>query len=200
MSAFVRLLATCTGAIVLLLLTGCGGAKKQCVSHGIFCENLPKHRVFRVGWVENVSLGNAPPVLTFRVRTIDVGPNGFTVAASFTNRSQRPLALPTGVERSQKNFGLGVLTDQMSVRIEDPGQYLVKATRFTPSLPKVLEPGHTWSGTMHSSIPPRSLRWLRVLFGVFFWRGKPPPGFGPFFAYATTHNVRAPGPVGKNPS
>jgi hypothetical protein len=192
----VRLRATCIGTLVLLLASCGGSGKARCVAHGIYCNNLPEHKVLRVGWVENVSLGSAPPVLTFRVRTIDVGPKGFAVAASFTNRSQRPLGFPKGTQQSPKNFGLGVFTDAVSVRVEDPGQYLLKATRFTPSLPRVLEPGRTWSGTMSASDPPRNNRWLRVVFGVFFWRGKPPAGFGPYFAYATTHNVRAPGPVG----
>jgi hypothetical protein len=190
----------CTGALVVLL-TGCGGASKpRCVSHGIYCENLPRHKVLRVGWNEKVFLDGAPPVLVFRVRSIEVGPNGFKVAVSFTNRSKQALNLPAGTLRSPRNFGLGVYTDAVSVRIEDPGQYLLRATRFEPALPRVLGAGQTWSGTMSGSDPPRSRRWLRVLFGVLFWRGKPPPGFGPFFAYATTHNVRAPGPVGTVPS
>ena len=185
----------------MLLVAGCGsGTKQRCVSHGIYCENLPRHEVLRVGWIENVSLGNAPPVLVFRVRSIEVGPKGFTIATSFTNRSRQALRLPTGTMRSPKNFGLGVYTDAVSVRIEDPGQYLLHATRFSPALPRMLGAGETWSGTMSGNVPPRARRWLRVVFGVFFWRGKPPAGFGPFFAYATSHNVRAPGPIGASGS
>jgi hypothetical protein len=194
----VRLRATCTGAIVLLL-AGCGGGTKRCVSHGIYCDNLPKHKVLRVRWNEPIALGSKPPVLVFRVRSVEVGEQGFTIAASFTNRTKQALALPKGTPRSPRQFGLGVYTDAVTVRVEDPGQYLLKANRFEPALPKVLEAGQTWSGTMSGDTPPRSGRWLRVVFGVFFWRGKPPEGFGPFFAYATSHNVRAPSPVGQTP-
>jgi hypothetical protein len=147
-----------------------------------------------VGWDEPISFADKPPVLVFRVKSIEVGPKGFTIAASFTNRTDRVLALPKGTQRSPRNFGLGVFTDAVSVRVEDPGQYFVKATRFDPKLPRTLSAGQTWSGTMSGGDPPRARRWLRVVFGVFFWKGKPPAGFGPFFAYATTHNVRAPAP------
>ena len=183
----------------MLLLAGCGGGSTaRCVSHGIYCENLPRQQVLHVGWNEPIALDGHSPVLVFRVRSIEVGSKGFKVATSFTNRTKQALKLPAGTQQSPRNFGLGVFTDAVSVRIEDPGQYLVRATRFDPPLPKVLEPGQTWSGTMSGSEPPRSRRWLRVVYGVFFWRGKPPTGFGPFFAYATSHNVRAPAPVGKS--
>ena len=115
-------------------------------------------------------------------------------------RRSTALTLPAGTLRSPKDFGLGVFTDALGERVEDPGQSLVKATRFDPPLPRELASGKTWSGTMSGDVPPRSRHWLRVVFGAFFWRGKPPAGFGPFFVYATTHNVRAPGPVGKPPA
>jgi hypothetical protein len=65
-----------------------------------------------------------------------------------------------------------------------------------PGFPRELAPGQSWNGTMTSDEPPRNKRWLRVLFGAFFWKGKPPYGLLPFFVWQTTRTVQAPGPVG----
>jgi hypothetical protein len=193
----VRLWVIGTGAVALaVLLAGCGGGtKKECVSHGIKCENLPKHTVFRVNWNEKASV-DGKPIATFRVKSIEVGPNGYKIVASFTNTSPSVLRLPTGTASSPNDFGLGVFVSALPQRIEQPGNYLLKAQRIRPALPATIAPGQTWSGTMTSDNPPRSDRSLRVLFGVFFWKGKPPYELGPYFLWQTNHQVRSPGPVG----
>jgi hypothetical protein len=190
----VRLWAIC--AVSVVVLAGCGGGKKECLYHGIRCENLPQHRLFRVNWNENVSLEANQPIARFRVRSIEVRPRGYTISASITNTSPQTFTFPTGGPRSPRNFGLGVFTDALGVRVEESPNYLLKAKRIVPAMPRQLAPGQTWRGTMSSDEPPRPNRWLRVLFGVFFWKGKPPYGTGPYFLYATSHNVKAPGPVG----
>jgi hypothetical protein len=193
----VRLWVNGTGAVALVvLLVGCGGGSEaKCVSHGIKCENLPKHMIFRVNWDEKASLG-AKPIATFRVKTIEVGPNGYKIAASFTNTSPSVWKLPQGTARSPSDFGLGVFVNALPQRIETPGNYLLKAQQIRPALPATIAPGETWTGTMTSDNPPRSNRSLRVLFGVFFWKGKPPYGLGPYFIWQTNHQVRSPDPVG----
>jgi hypothetical protein len=193
----VRLWVNGTGALALVvLLAGCGGgAKKECVSHGIKCENLPKHTVFQVNWNEKASL-DGKPIATFRVKSIEVGPDGYKIVASFTNTSPSVLKMPEGTAQSPNDFGLGVFVSALPQRIESPGNYLLKAQQIRPALPATIAPGRTWSGTMTSDNPPRSDRSLRVVFGVFFWKGKPPYGLGPYFIWQTNHQVRSPGPVG----
>jgi hypothetical protein len=192
----VRLWAIC--AVSVLVLAGCGGGTEmECLYHGIRCENLPKHKLFRVNWNEKVDLEANQPIATFRVQSIEVRPRGYTIEASFTNTSPQTFTFPTGGARAPKDFGLGVFTDALGVRADEPPNYLLQAKRITPAMPRELAPGQTWRGTMTSDEPPRPKRWLRVVFGVFFWKGKPPYGQGPFFIYATSHNVQVPGPMGK---
>jgi hypothetical protein len=195
----VRLWVIGTGAVALVvLLAGCGGgggSAAPCISHGIKCENLPKHTIFRVNWVENASV-DGKPIATFRVRTIEVGPDGYKIEASFTNTSPEVVKLPEGTARSPNDFGLGVFLNALPQRIQEEGNYLLKAQQIRPPLPATVAPGKTWSGTMTSDNPPRSGRSLRVLFGVFFWKGKPPYGLGPYFIWQTNHQVRSPEPVG----
>lgn len=183
--------------LVLLLgivVAGCGHGGSEAnrgTKFGIWIQNLPKHHVYELNWVERTPRNLA----LFRVKRLEVGPDGWTATVSFSNTSRQALKLPTGGLRSPKNWGLGVFTTVLSPRIENPGNYLIHA-HVTPPLPHVLEPGATWSGTFSSPRPPRSLRYLRVVFGTFFWVGKPPSGLAPFFVWVTSHGVPAPAPQG----
>jgi len=181
---------------VAFAVSGCGSSSaQQKTYHGIYVQNLPKQTTFRLNWVEPVHYGSLK-LATFRVKELRVGPHGWTASVSFSNDSKQTFRLPTGGTRSPRNWGLGVFTDEFSSRIEDPGNYVIKC-KVAPALPKALLPGESWSGTFSSPTPPRSRRVVRVLFGTFFWEGKPPPGpLGPFFVWLTTDFVHAPEPQG----
>ena len=125
-----------------------------------------------------------------------MGANGWMIAASVTNRAPKAFTFPTGGPRSPLSFGLGVFTTEFQAPVEDPGNYLLKPTTVEPPFPAQLGPGETWRGTMKGTVPPRANRWLRVLFGVFFWKGKPPYDFGRYFAWETGHTVKMPPPRG----
>jgi hypothetical protein len=173
---------------VACVSTGCG-SEPPCRRQGILCENLPQPKTFRLNWVERAPNGAA----VFRVRRITVGAQGWTLTASVTNGSPSTFTFPKGGLRSPISFGLGVFTTQLPRRVEDPGNYLLRPKTVQPPFPEALGPGETWSGTMTSAVPPRPQRWLRVLFGVFFWEGKPPyEDYGPFFAWQTSHAVQMP--------
>ena len=171
---------------------GCGG-EEPCRRHGVLCENLPRTKVYRLKWVERAPNG----VAVFRVRRISVGAHGWTIRGSVTNGAPKTFTFPKGGPRSPISFGLGVFTTRLPRRVEDPGNYLLKAQTVQPPFPEELRPGETWSGTMASTVPPRANRWLRVLFGVFFWKGEPPYDFEPYFAWQTNHTVPVPPPRGR---
>jgi hypothetical protein len=166
--------------------------------HGIWIENLPKHRVFRLNWTERASFEGVK-MMTFEVKTLEVGPDGWKARVSFRNDSPKTILLPKGGARSPKSWGLGVFTSAVSARVEDQGNYEIKAETIEPALPRELKPGQSWSGTFAAAEPPRAKRWLHVVFGVFFWKGAPPPGLGPYFLWITTHPLRAPPPQGVQP-
>jgi hypothetical protein len=171
---------------------GCGSTR-LCHRQGILCENLPQTKAYTVSWVERAPQDAA----IFRVRKITVGAHGWTIEASVENGSPSTFTFPTGGARSPISFGLGVFTTQLPRRVEDPGNYLLRPRTVEPPFPAKLGPGQKWSGTMSSPVPPRPNRWLRVLFGVFFWEGKPPyPDYGKYFAWQTSGAVQAPPPRG----
>ena len=193
-SPLVRLL---TLAPVLLALTACGSTPvpKHETKFGIYVENLPKHRVFNLNWIERASF-NGYRMMTFRVKTLEVGPNGWKAKVSFHNDSTKTIELATGGPTSPKSWGLGVFTSVTSLRVEDEGHYEIKPETIAPSLPKQLRPGQSWAGIFESPEPPRADRWLHLIFGVFFWKGPPPAGLGPYFLWLTTHPLKSPPPVG----
>lgn len=171
---------------------GCG-SDKPCRRHGVLCENLPRTEVYRLDWVDRAPRGAA----VFRVRRIEVGAHGWKIDASVANGSPKTFTFPKGGPRSPLSFGLGVFNSPLPRRVETSGNYLLKPQTVRPPFPKQLGPGETWRGTLASSVPPRPKRWLRVLFGVFFWKGEPPyDDFGPFFAWQTGDTVQAPPPRG----
>jgi hypothetical protein len=184
-------------APLALVLASCGSSvRKHETKFGIYVENLPKHRVHNLNWTER-AIFDGYKMMTFRVKTLQVGPDGWRAVVSFRNDSTKTILLPKGGARSPKSWGLGVFLSATSTRVEDEGNYEIKPTTIEPPLPKELKPGQSWSGTFSSPEPPRSRRWLRLVFGVFFWKGKPPPGFGAYFLWITSHQVQAPPPVGK---
>jgi len=186
--------------LIALGLAACGNsAAKHESKFGIYVENLPKHRIFNLNWTEYASF-EGYKMMSFKVKTLEVGPNGWKAEVSFHNDSTKTILLPKGGPHSPKSWGLGVFTSAVSARVEDTGNYEIKPKQIEPPPPAQLEPGQSWSGTFTSPEPPRSSRWLHVVFGVFFWKGKPPPGLGPYFLWITTHQLRAPGPHGVQPA
>jgi hypothetical protein len=197
-SPVVRLLPL---ALLSAGLAACGGSTPKHESKfGIYVENLPKHRSFRLNWTENARDLGGNKLMTFHVKTLEVGPNGWSAQVSFRNVSTRTIVLPKGGPSSPKSWGLGVFTNAASQRVEDQGNYEIKTKTIAPPLPAELKPGQSWSGAFGASEPPRARRWLHLVFGVFFWKGKPPPGLGAYFLWITTHQLRAPPPQGVTPA
>jgi hypothetical protein len=184
----VRFAVGVLASLALVLSPGCGGGEKLCLRHGVRCENLPQRKVYSLDWIERTPRGAA----VFRVRRIEVGANGWKVRASVTNGAPRTFRFPTGGPRSPISFGLGVFNGPLPRRVEEAGNYLLRPQKVEPPFPAELAPGKTWRGTMSSSVAPRPRRWLRVLFGVFFWKGKAPYDLGPYFAWQTGNTVQAP--------
>jgi hypothetical protein len=182
--------------LLTLALAACGGSTSKHESKfGIYVENLPKHHVFRLNWTEHASF-EGYKMMTFKVKTLEVGPNGWSAQVSFRNDSTKTILLPKGGPKSPKSWGLGVFTSATSQRVEEPGNYEIKPTTIEPALPSELKPGQAWSGVFAAPEPPRARRWLHLVFGVFFWKGTPPPGMGAYFLWITSHLVRAPAPQG----
>jgi hypothetical protein len=186
--------------LVAVGLAGCGSSvPKHESKFGIYVENLPKHRVFHLNWTEHAAF-EGYKMMTFHVKSLEVGPDGWKAVVSFDNDSTKTIVLPKGGQHSPASWGLGVFTSAVSARVEDEGNYEIKPKTIAPRMPAELAPGESWSGVFASPEPPRARRWLHVVFGVFFWKGKPPSGLGAYFLWITTHALRAPGSQGVPPA
>jgi hypothetical protein len=62
-----------------------------------------------------------------------------------------------------------------------------EAVHFEPSLPKVMEAGDTWEGTMSAPGALVADSWVRVVFGALVVIGKPPPGAPTEIVWITDH-------------
>jgi hypothetical protein len=136
-------------ASAVALLAGCGASP----------EHPASEQVAHVHWTESGDPHNllGRPIV-FRVRTIRVGPGGWSVDGSVTNKTKEPLGLVYAHEAPGSNaFGLFILeTEGFAI-----------ATRERPPVPTNLRPGETWKGTFSGPDQIASGVRLRVQFGDF---------------------------------
>jgi hypothetical protein len=140
---------SCWAVSAVLLLAGCGGGGKA--------VELAGPQVAHLNWREAGDPHNllGGPIV-YRVRSLRIGPRGWTVAAAVVNDTKEPLRIVYGHEPAGHNdFGIRVG--------EAPG----RAEEFRPAVPILLRPGEGWSGTF--SAPDRLARGtlVRVQFGQF---------------------------------
>jgi hypothetical protein len=141
------LTTSCSALSAAVLLAGCGGSAHQ-RAHA---------QVARVNWTESADPHNllGGPIV-FRVRTIRLGPHGWTVGAAVTNETKEPLRIVYGHEPAGSNaFGIRVG--------EAPG----RALEFHPPVPTLLRPGEGWSGTFSGPDTLAAGELVRVQFGQF---------------------------------
>ena len=137
----------CWAASALALLAGCG-------SHS---QPATRAQVAHLNWKEAgdpYNLLGGP--IVFRVRTIRVGPHGWSVRAAVINRTKQPLRIVYGHESPGHNaFGIRV------------GEAAATAQHFRPRAPILLRPGEGWNGTFSGpdGLAPGTL--VHVQFGQF---------------------------------
>ena len=179
-------------AVLATLPASCGSSASNFKTYyGIKLQNLPQHRVYNMNWIEA-----QPNAMIVQVKQVVIGPHGWSAKVGFKNISKDLIILPTGGQKSPVDFGIGVFIDSLSPRIEDPGNYIVYVKKVRPIFPQVLKPGQTWNGTFTSPQPPRANRYIRLVFGVFFFSQPVPKGDPPYFLFVTTHGLHAPPPQG----
>ena len=131
-------------------------------------------RTIKLGWREDDGLG----VMSFRVSTLTLGNDRWTVRGSFTNHSPVPLRI------ERRFFALVVFgTPDLS----RPAA-AIRATSFAPR-PVSLAPGGTWRGTFGGPGIPSRGSYLRVRFGRFSGTPSPIPGLR-HFSWLTEHSHR----------
>jgi hypothetical protein len=171
-------------AVAVLVLSACGGTDDSTTAS-------MKPQTVELGWRETASLEERP-VLEFEVESILFRPRRWTVRGSVTNRSRVRFAIlaPDAIEilEAEKQnwtwFGLTWTAGSRGAPVR-----IVHAESYRPALPKILEPGQTWTGTF--SGPPFAVqgRPIRVTFGMFVPRSAPPRHYPAQIGWITDHYV-----------
>ena len=140
-----------------------------------------------LGWRE--SHGDPGERLTFVVDSLEVTESGWNAHIAIENDTKvgwelAPGATPEGSFGLQL-FGTGAKKELDQRNREGTLPSVRAATRYAPELPRILEPGASWEGTISAPGPLVAGSWARVVFGTLIAVGKPPDGFGDRFVWIT---------------
>ena len=163
---------------VLVLATGCGSTRPA--------QPSPP-RTVRLNWHETYTSHGER--LVFVVRRLRIGRGGWSVDASVTNGTRTPLTIERAHRPGQTLFGLLVLRTRDVGAVARTGQFRepLQTTRFVPSLPRLLEPGASWSGTFSGPGTLARRRYVRIEFGRFWTNATGPAARWRGFIWITNH-------------
>ncbi len=185
-----RLLLVVALALLLpvALLAGCGGTAEPFVP-----ATRASPQQAALGWKESYPAER--PALVFEVASLRVTRTGWAVDLSVTNRSK--VGWDVGDPRFRLERAFGVLLfptgdlDELERRSREGTLPAIRrATAYAPALPRVLDPGATWSGRISAEGALAAGLWLRVSFGTFTSVGEPPSGMQPRVVWFTDHAYR----------
>jgi hypothetical protein len=119
-----------------------------------------------LGWRE--THGPAGEQLVFSVERLEVLPRGWRAKLSLENHSSDSYEVISTLDRP---FGLMVFStggyDELIEQNEGGTLPAVRpATRYEPQLPRILEPGDSWVGTISAPGALVANSWVRVVFGA----------------------------------
>lgn len=130
-----------------------------------------------LGWRE--AFGPAGEQLVFSVESLDVVESGWRARVGLENGTSVSYEVGGPALTLQPTFGLMLFSSGELAELEDKNASgtlppVRPAVRFQPSLPTILEPGKTWSGTISAPGALVADSWARVVFGPLVSVGKPP--------------------------
>jgi len=138
-------------------------------------------------WTE--PYGPSGEEVIFSVDTLEVTDTGWKAQIGIDNRTEVGWELAPGAT-PEGSFGLQLFETGDSQELDERNRRgtlpaVRAATGYTPELPRILEPGGSWKGTMsaHGALVAGS--WARVVFGTLVAVGKPPEGLGEIVIWIT---------------
>jgi hypothetical protein len=175
-------------AAAATLPAACGGAETGLPDAG----PAPPQRA-RLGWEE--SYGKSGARMVFRVNELEVLHNGWRAAISITNDTTAQYAIGDPKASLDRSFGLMLFPTGDLRELEQRNQAgelpaVRTASRFTPALPLVLEPGGTWTGTISAHGSLAAGLFARVVFGALVPVGESPDGLPGALVWITDHAYR----------
>lgn len=132
-----------------------------------------------LNWKERY--GSPSQEILFRVEWLKIVDGGWEARIGITNDTTIAYDVGDPQATLDRSFGLMLFSSSSQSELDQRNRNgtlpaVREAARFEPSLPKVLEAGDTWEGTMSAPGALVAGSWVRVVFGALVVIGKPPPG------------------------
>jgi hypothetical protein len=130
-----------------------------------------------LGWKE--AFGPSDEQLVFSVYSLHVLPGGWRARVGLENGTSVSYEVGGPSLTLDPSFGLMLFSSGEVAELEEQNANgtlpsVRPAVRFQPSLPTILEPGASWSGTISAPGALVADSWVRVVFGALVSVGKPP--------------------------
>lgn len=124
-----------------------------------------------LGWVE--SIGDKTGRLVFGVRAFEVTRDGWRADISLTNETTVAFGVGGAGLPGSLAFGLMLFStgahSELETRNANRSLPTIRPTEtFAPTLPPVLQPHQTWTGTIGARGPLPAGTWARAVFGALF--------------------------------
>lgn len=148
-----------------------------------------------LGWRE--TFGEADEQLVFSVDSLEVLPRGWRARVALENDTSVSYELASASSAVDPTFGLMLFESGKLAELEERNESgtlpaVRRAIRFEPTLPLVLEPGRSWTGTISAPGALVAGSWARVVFGPLVSVGSPPEGVAEHVVWFTdsAHRLR----------
>ena len=143
-------------------------------------------------WAE--SYGEKGEEVIFTVDGLEVTETGWRAQVGIDNRTEVGWELAPGAT-PEGSFGLQLFETGDKAELDERNRAgtlpaVRAATRFDPELPRILEPGASWQGTISAPGPLVAGSWVRAVFGTLVAVGKPPEGLNDAVVWITDHTYR----------
>lgn len=146
-----------------------------------------------LGWRE--MYGKTSQKLVFSVQSLHVLTDGWRARVSLENRTGTSFVVDDPKAPVNRFFGLMLFSsgehEDLDRRNESGELPAVRhAARYEPSLPRILEPGRAWVGTISAPGALAAGSWVRVVFGALISVGRPPGDLDDYVVWITDHAHR----------
>jgi hypothetical protein len=143
-----------------------------------------------LGWKE--VYGSPGQKLLFRVDRLKVVQGGWSARIGMTNDTTTAYDVGGPEATLNRSFGLMLFSTNARSELDDRNRRgtlppVREAVRFDPALPKVMEAGDSWEGTISGPGALAAGSWARVVFGALVVIGKPPSGAPSQIVWITDH-------------
>ena len=143
-----------------------------------------------LGWREEY--GSSGQRLVFTVDRLQVLDGGWKARIGIANHTASAYDVGDPRATLDRSFGLMLLSTKSQSELDERNDNgtlppVRQVVRYEPSLPKVLEAGDTWQGTIWAPGALAARSWVRVVFGPLLVVGKPAKGAPSSIVWITDH-------------